>query len=114
MEQVAKVSITSRQDIGIIELTGDVTSQAEQDITDGYQKLEKEGLKKFLLKFNEATYINSSGLAIVISLVSEGKKKKQKIVASGLSKHFQKVFDMIGLTDYIDIYTTEDEAIRRL
>jgi anti-sigma B factor antagonist len=66
------------------------------------------------LKFNEATYINSSGLAIVINLVSEGKKKKQKIAASGLSNHFQKVFDMIGLTDYMDIYATEEEAIKKL
>ncbi len=114
MEQGAKVSIKSKQNVGIIELAGDVTSQAEQEITEGFQKLEKEGLKKFLLEFNEAAYINSSGLAIVINLVSEGKKKKQKIAASGLSKHFQKVFDIIGLTDFIDLYSTEEEAIRKL
>jgi len=114
MEQGAKVTVTSRQNVGILGLAGDVTSQTEQDITEAFQKLERDGLKKFLLKFNEATYINSSGLAIVISLVSEGKKKKQKIAASGLSKHFQKVFDVVGLTDYIDIYPTEEEAIRKL
>lgn len=114
MEQTARIKTSSTKNIGIIELAGDVTSQAELEITEGFHKLEKEGLKRFLLKFNEATYINSSGLAIVINLVSEGKKKKQKIAASGLSKHFQKVFDMIGLTDYIDIYPTEEEAIRKL
>jgi anti-sigma B factor antagonist len=114
MEQSTKVSTASRHNVGVIELAGDVTSQAEQGITEGVQKLEREGLKKFLLKFNEATYINSSGLAIVITLVSEGKKKKQTFAASGLSKHFQKVFDVIGLTDYLDIYATEEEAIRKL
>ncbi len=114
MEQGARITATSRQNVGILGLTGDVTSQTEQGITEEFQKLEKEGLKKFLLKFNEATYINSSGLAIVISLVSEGKKKKQKIAASGLSKHFQKVFDMVGLTDYIEIYPTEEEAVGKL
>ena len=114
MDQRAKVTSTTRQGVGIIELTGDVTSEAEQDIVGRYEKLEKEGVKKFLLKFNEATYINSSGLAIVISLVSEGKKKKQRVAASGLSKHFQKVFDMIGLTDFIDIFPTEEEALKKL
>ena len=114
MEQKAKVTATSRQNVGIIGLAGDVTSQNEQEIVDGFQRLEKQGLKKFLLRFNEATYINSSGLAIVINLVSEGKKKKQKIAASGLSNHFKKVFDMIGLTDYMDIYATEDEAVSKL
>jgi anti-sigma B factor antagonist len=114
MEQGTKVTTTSRHNVGVIELAGDVTSQAEHGITEGVQKLEREGLKKFLLKFDEATYINSSGLAIVISLVAEGGKKKQTFAASGLSKHFQKVFDVIGLTDYLDIYATEEEAMRKL
>jgi len=106
MEQITRILATTRNNVGIIELVG--------EMFENFQKLEKEGLKKFLLKFNEASYINSSGLAIVISLVSEGKKKKQKIAASGLSKHFQKVFDVIGLTDYMDIFATEEEALKKL
>ena len=114
MEQITRILATTRNNVGIIELVGEITSQADQEMFENFQKLEKEGLKKFLLKFNEASYINSSGLAIVISLVSEGKKKKQKIAASGLSKHFQKVFDVIGLTDYMDIFATEEEALKKL
>ncbi len=114
MDQAAKVRVRIKQNVGIIELSGEVTSQAEQDVTEAFQKLEREGLKKFLLKFNETTYINSSGLAIVINIVSEARKKKEQFAASGMSKHFEKVFDMIGLTDYIAIVPTEDEAIRKL
>jgi len=114
MEQITRILATTRNNVGIIELVGEITSQSDQEMFENFQKLEKEGLKKFLLKFNEASYINSSGLAIVISLVSEGKKKKQKIAASGLSKHFQKVFDVIGLTDYMDIFATEEEALKKL
>lgn len=114
MEQGTKITTKSIQNVGILELAGDVTSQAEADITDGIRKLEQEGVKKFLFKFNEATYINSSGLAIIISLVSEGKKKKQTFAASGMSKHFQKVFDVIGLTDYVHVYATENDALKKL
>lgn len=114
MEPTTKVSATVKQNVGIIELVGDVTSQAEESITQSFEKLEKEGLKKFLLKFNEATYINSSGLAIIITLAAETRKKRQKIGVSGLSNHFKKVFDMIGLTDYIDIYAGEADALKKL
>jgi len=31
---------------------------------------------------------------------------------SGLSQHFQKIFRMVGLAQYVDIYQDEDEAIR--
>ncbi|HTP12779.1 MAG TPA: STAS domain-containing protein [Bacteroidota bacterium] len=114
MEQATRVSTTSNQRVGIIGLAGDVTADAEQEIVDAFRKLEQDGLRKFLLKFDQATYINSSGLAIIISLVSESKKKKQTIAASGLSNHFKKVFDVIGLTDFMDLYPTEEEAIRKL
>jgi hypothetical protein len=31
---------------------------------------------------------------------------------SGLSQHFQKIFRMVGLAQYADIYQDEDEAIK--
>lgn len=114
MKQVMKISARTSNGIGIIEMIGDVTGQAEENIVGAFTKLEKEGLKKFLLKFNEATYINSAGLAVIISVVADSKTKNQKIAACGLSKHFQMIFDMIGLTEFVEIYPTEEEAGKRL
>jgi anti-anti-sigma regulatory factor len=65
MEQINKVTTTTRANVGVIELCDDITVQAEEAVTESFQKLEKDGVEKFLFKFNEATYINSSGLGIV-------------------------------------------------
>ena len=56
--------------------------------------------------------INSAGIAILIGIVTEVNRNHQKLAVSGLSQHFQKIFRMVGLAQYADIYQDEDEAIK--
>jgi hypothetical protein len=35
-------------------------------------------------------------------------------VISGLSSHYQKIFRMVGLTQYAEVFDTVDEAVREL
>ncbi len=112
MEQQLKVNRRQQKDFGVIELIGDVTTLAEEPVMSAYHELDAGGAKKILLKFNQASYINSAGLAIIIGVVSDARKKKQPVGVFGLSSHFKKVFDMIGLTDYLSVFETEEEALR--
>ena len=106
---------TELQDsIGIISLSGDISGTTEDMIRSSYDYLAKAGATKILFRFAQGCYINSAGIAIIILVVSEAKKSKQKVGAVGLSPHFKKIFDMIGLTDYIQVFQTEDEAAKKL
>jgi len=79
-----------------------------------YDSLRKAGATKFLFRFARGCYINSAGIAIIILIVSEARKNKQKVGAVGLSSHFQKIFEMIGLTDYIQIFQSDEEAFKKI
>ena len=100
--------------LGIISLSGDISGTAEEVIRSSYDYLTKAGAMKILFRFSTGCYINSAGIAVIILIVSEAKKSKQKVGAVGLSPHFQKIFDMIGLTDYIRVFQTEAEAKQEL
>jgi len=100
--------------LGIISLSGDISGTAEEVIRSSYDYLAKAGATKILLRFGQGCYINSAGIAVLILIVSEAKKSKQKVGAVGLTAHFKKIFDMIGLTDYITVFDSEDDARRRL
>ena len=100
--------------LGIIALSGDISGTAEEVIRSSYDYLAKAGATKILFRFAQGCYINSAGIAIIILIVSEAKKSKQKVGAVGLSPHFQKIFDMIGLTDYLTVFQGEDEAKKML
>ncbi|HAL55934.1 MAG TPA: anti-sigma factor antagonist [Bacteroidetes bacterium] len=114
MDQKPLVTVIPKGQISVLDIKGDVTSFAEEPISKAYQQVTKNDSRKILLKFNQSNYINSAGIAIIISMVSDAQKAKQKIGVSGLSNHFRKIFDMIGLVDYVEIYDSEEEALAKL
>ena len=112
MNKDIQLSISQKDDVSILNIKGDVTSISGETIEDAYQKVSTAGAKKILLYFDKDGYINSGGIAILIGIASESRKKEQKIRITGLSPHFQKIFDMVGLTKYTDIFPTEELALK--
>jgi anti-anti-sigma factor len=111
MEQTTRVETRVLNKIGIIDISGEVTSFSEQVIQDAYEKFTNDGLKKIGLNFEDVSYINSAGMAIIISLLTHSRKRGQTLRAWGLSEHFQKIFSMVGITKYMDHFGSETEAL---
>ena len=109
----ADIQVSVRQDAqtAIIDLAGDITSFAEKSIRQGYQRASENNVINVVFNFRENDYINSAGIAILIGVVTEARKHNQNLIMTGLSSHFQKIFRMVGLTQYADIYPTVDEAL---
>jgi anti-anti-sigma factor len=112
LEDELSVGIREREGVAIIDLIGDVTTFAEEKINSAYSQVTSQGAKRILLNFRQNDYINSAGIAILIGVVTEVNRNNQKLAVSGLSQHFQKIFRMVGLAQYIDIYQDEDEAVK--
>lgn len=98
----------------IINLVGDVTTFAEEAINQAYQSASSDGASNIVFNFRENDYINSAGIAILIGVVTEARKRDQKLLMTGLSAHFQKIFRMVGLTQYADLYPSVEEALSAL
>ncbi len=79
-----------------------------------YESLSRAGATRILFRFAPGCYINSAGIAVLILITSDARKSRQKVGAVGLSAHFQKIFDMIGLTEYVQIFQSEEDAVRKL
>ena len=112
MNKDIKVSISQKDDVSILQIKGDVTAISGETIEEAYQKVNINGAKKILLYFDKDAYINSGGIAILIGIASESRKNEQRIRITGLSAHFQKIFNMVGLTKYTEIFLTEELALK--
>ena len=77
-----------------------------------YQKACDYNANNVLLKFDGKSRINSAGIAIVINMVTESQEKGCKIFITGVSKHFQKIFELVGLTKYTTIVDSEEELLK--
>jgi len=111
MNKDIDITISQQGDVSIITIKGDVTASTGEAIENAYQDVSSSGTKKILLNFGPECYINSGGIAALIGVVSESRKKEQIIRATGLSEHFQKIFNMVGLTKYIQIFPSEESAL---
>ena len=112
MNKDIEILISNKGDVSIINIKGDVTTITGEAIEEAYHKISMDGAKKILLHFDKDGYINSGGIAILIGIASESKKNEQGIRITGLSSHFQKIFDMVGLTKYTEIFPTEELALK--
>jgi len=112
MNKEIQVSISKKEDVSILNVKGDITAISGETIEEAYQKVSTDGAKKILLYFDKDGYINSGGIAILIGIASESRKKEQKIRITGLSSHFQKIFHMVGLTKYTEIFPSEELALK--
>ena len=112
MNKDIQVSISQKDDVSILHIKGDVTTVTGETIEEAYQKVSTGGAQKILLYFDKEGYINSGGIAILIGIASESRKNGQTIRMTGLSGHFQKIFNMVGLTKYTEIFPTEELALK--
>jgi len=114
MDKDIKVSTVYEDDVVFIDISGDVTAVTGEVVKGAYENDNVINAPKILLRFDKECYINSGGLAFLIDIASEGRKKEQKIAATGLSDHFQKIFHMVGLTRCISVHATEESALNSL
>ncbi len=114
MSDEIQVSVWTEGSATVIDLVGDVTTFAEEAINQAYQGASSEGATNIIFNFRENDYINSAGIAILIGVVTEARKRDQRLLMTGLSAHFQKIFRMVGLTQYADLFPTVKDALASL
>lgn len=112
MEQTTQVETRVKDKIGIIDVSGEVTSYSEKMLDEAYEKLSSDGLKNIAFNFENVSYINSAGMAVLISILTKSRKREQTLRAWGLTEHFQKIFGMVGLTKYMDHAESEADALK--
>ena len=112
MEQNTQVETRVQNEVGIIDIAGEVTSFSEKIVEEAYEKLTADGSKKIGFNFKNVSYINSAGMAIIISVLTKSRARDQVLCSWGLTDHFQKIFDMVGITKYMDHKPSEEEALK--
>lgn len=114
MASIIEVKTELKGTLGIISLSGEISSAIEQSLLNSYQEVTKAGATKILLRFAGDCFMTSAGIAVIIIIVGDARQINQKVGAVGLSPHFQKIFEMIGLTDYLTVFQSDDEAQKTL
>jgi anti-sigma B factor antagonist len=97
--------------VGIIDISGEVTSAAEKVLMDAYADATAGGARVIILNFSGLEYMNSSGIGLLVTLLVRANRQKQRLMSFGLSDHYHHVLTITRLDEAIAIYGSEREAV---
>lgn len=108
----------SRQILGenivLIRLSGRLDATASSAVRDTLQESLEEEWHKIIIDLQDVPFIDSSGLAALVSGLRMAREKKGDIVLSGAQPQAQIVFRLTMLDRIFAIHPTADEAQQSL
>ena len=108
-----RVSTQSDGDVTVVRIQGNLSGNAEEPLEAAYEAICASEVHYILLSFREEDYIDSAGIALIIHWAAEARNRGQILRIAQPSKHFRRVFtDIIGLDEYVDIFSSEKDALR--
>jgi anti-sigma B factor antagonist len=96
----------------IIDLEGEINSFAEVGLTGAYAEAESSDPARIILNFTAVDYINSTGIALIVGLLSRARKARRTMVVFGLSDHYKEIFQITRLVDFMTIVADEASALQ--
>jgi len=94
----------------VLAFQGDINRAAQKGLDEAYQEV-KGGSGRLLLDFGEVDFINSTGIALIVGILADARTTGRPIAAFGLSDHYQEIFSITRLSDFMTIYEDEDAAL---
>ena len=96
----------------VIDIKGDVTGAAGDDLTEAYNTATADNqTKAIVLNYTDLQYMNSTGIGLLVTLLVRAKRQRQKMLAFGLSDHYRQIFELTRLDEAVTILNSEQEAV---
>ncbi|MDJ0857131.1 MAG: STAS domain-containing protein [Desulfobacterales bacterium] len=109
-----EVFLESQGTLTVLDIKGDITAFSEAPLGEAYRKASEQGADRIVLQIGKEAYINSGGIAVLIQILAKARRSAQRVAITGISEHFKKIFRMVGITKFADIFDSTADAIQVL
>jgi anti-sigma B factor antagonist len=97
--------------IGILDIHGELNGFAEETLMAAYAQANAARTRAILLNFEGLEYMNSSGIGLLVTLLIRAQRQKTRLLAFGLTDHYQQIFELTRLNEAIGIFADESSAL---
>jgi anti-anti-sigma factor len=103
--------VRNRGDVAVVDLAGDIDGHAERTLEIAWDEAMANSPSVVVLNFSGAGYINSTGIALIVGVLAKARARAIPIRAFGLTAHYQEIFEITRLADFLAINPDEDSAV---
>ena len=105
------ISSETRGGAWVIHLKGFLDVHTHEMLRETVREHLGQGRFHLVLDMAQLTYIGSSGIEVILSMIQPLRDKGGDMVLTGMSPKIFKVFDLLGLTALLTIRPTLDEGL---
>lgn len=99
----------------VAELNGEIDHHAVKGIREKIDEaLDNYSANALVFDFSEVTFMDSSGIGMILGRYRKMGEKENKIAISSCSKPIRNILNMAGVFSIIDYYDTKEEAVSNL
>lgn len=98
-----------------IRLSGELDHHSAEDLRDqATNAIEKYQIKHIILNLDQLSFMDSSGLGVILGRYKQIKQKHGEMVVCAISPSVKRLFEMSGLFKIISLESSENSALQRL
>ena len=97
----------------VVKFSGDVDNLVCESYKNKLETIINENkYKKVIMDFSNVTFIDSSGLGLILGRYNQLKKYNGTLYMSGINKQTEKIFNIAGIWTIMDKYESLDHALK--
>lgn len=109
------IELEVKKDVLCIRLSGELDHHSADELRNlSVSKIENEGIRHIVLNLEHLSFMDSSGLGVILGRYKQIKQHEGEMVVCAISPPIQRLFDMSGLFKIIRLEPTEENALERL
>jgi len=109
-----KVHAKAIGDICFMEIDGEVDAEHAAQLKKAIAKAREDFAKSFVLDLSQVSFIDSTGLGVLISLMRHLHEAKGRLKLVGLRDEVRSIFEITRLYKVFELAGTAEEALRDL
>ncbi len=98
----------------VVSLKGRMNAVTAPELEKKINSFISEGESCFVINFGNLEYISSAGLRVVLVVAKKLKPVNGRMLISNLKGVVKEVFEISGFTSLLQIYETEEEALKQI
>ncbi len=99
----------------VVTLVGELDHHSAEEVRVKIDdRIERDNIKKVIMDFKEVTFMDSSGIGVVIGRLKKIKNRDGEVCITNINKRVDKVFTLSGLYKIITVYNNVNEALANI
>jgi anti-anti-sigma factor len=109
-----QVTVKEAGDVVVLATDGYLNNIGGEKISEVCDEHMENGKNTFLINLEKTSVVNSIGVSILIEIIEKLQESNGKLAYCNLAPIVEKTFNIMGLTKYSTIYSTEEEGLSDL